>query len=299
MQDVIKRSCEPFRTLLQALPEVERRNAREIRIRAGQPVRVLGLSDTALGAQGRPFCPSEAQVAELLRAFCGQSPYAFEEQMANGYLTLPGGHRVGLCGHAVLREGKLARLSKVQGMNIRIARQVPAAGAVLSFLMNGGRVRNTLAVSPPGMGKTTLLRHLALLLSDRGFQVALVDERGELAAMQGGLPQLKVGARTDVMEGCPKAQAIPLLIRAMAPDVLVTDEIGGQGDCVALEEAARCGVAVIASAHGSSIQDLYLRPKLREILEQGVFERFVVLGQSPGHVCGVYDGEGRLCRCAC
>lgn len=138
MQDVIKRSCEPFRALLQALPEVERRNAREIRIRAGQPVRVLGLSDTALGAQGRPFCPSEAQVAELLRAFCGQSPYAFEEQMANGYLTLPGGHRVGLCGHAVLREGKLARLSKVQGMNIRIARQVPAAGAVLSFLMNGG-----------------------------------------------------------------------------------------------------------------------------------------------------------------
>ena len=97
MQDVIKRSCEPFRALLQALPEVERRNAREIRIRAGQPVRVLGLSDTALGAQGRPFCPSEAQVAELLRAFCGQSPYAFEEQMANGYLTLPGGHRVGLC----------------------------------------------------------------------------------------------------------------------------------------------------------------------------------------------------------
>lgn len=125
-----------------------------------------------------------------------------------GYLTLPGGHRWGFAAMPFCGRGS-ARLSKVQGMNHSHRQTGAGGGAVLSFLMNGGRVRNTLVVSPPGMGKTTLLRHLALLLSDRGFQVALVDERGELAAMQGGLPQLKVGARTDVMEGCPKAQAIP------------------------------------------------------------------------------------------
>ncbi len=298
MQDVIRRSSEPFRTLLQALPEMEKRNAREIRIRAGQPVRVLGLRDTALPPGDKPFCPTDRQIEELLYAFCGQSPYAFETQIADGYLTLPGGHRVGLCGRAVLREGKLARLSGVQGMNIRIAHQRPAAGAVLPFLLKDGRTLNTLVISPPGLGKTTLLRHLAMELSDKGFQVALVDERGELAAMQGGTPQLKVGERTDVMEGCPKAQAIPLLVRAMGPDVIVTDEIGGPGDCEALEEAARCGVAVIASAHAESLQELKKRARLQPLVEGGAFRRFVVLGESPGHVLGIYDGEGRLCRCA-
>ncbi len=296
MQSVIKCCCEPFRSHLAALPERVRCAAREVRIRAGQPLRVRGPYDAIPGGD-RPFCPTTAQLMQLLDGFCGHSPYAYEAQMAQGYLTLPGGHRVGLCGRAVLREGKIARLAEIQAMNIRIARQVSIGEEAADFLFDGRRAKSTLVISPPGMGKTTLLRQVAKRFGDSGLQVALVDERGELAAMHGGQPQLGIGACTDVLEGCPKTEAIPLLLRSMAPDVLITDEIGGAADLYMLMEAARCGVCVLASAHAKSLEELWRRPQLRVLKECGVFERYVLLGITPGHVLGVYDREGKLCRC--
>ena len=156
-------------------------------------------------------------------------------------------------------------------------------------------LRSALIVSPPGMGKTTLLRDLARQLSASGRSVALADERRELAACHRGVPTLDVGPRTDVMDGGPKAEAIGRMIRSMAPDVIVADEIGGEGEARALADAARCGTAIVASAHGGGIGEVLNRPGLREVLTFGVVERIMLLGPTPGAVRGAWrrePGEG-------
>ncbi|MDR3085380.1 MAG: stage III sporulation protein AA [Christensenellaceae bacterium] len=286
--------CEPFKKKLLALPREAFAELRELRIRVGQQPLLLGAGERVLSG----FRPTRAEMEQLFLHFCGNSPYAYEEQIAAGYLTLPGGHRVGLCGHAVLRQGSLQRLDGIQGMNLRVARDVEPEKRLLKAVTRAGSALNTLVISSPGLGKTTLLRGLARLLSESGLQVGVVDERGELAAMERGVPQMDLGARADVMDFCPKSQAIPLLVRAMAPQVIVTDELGGADDLSALNEASRCGVAVIASAHGRDLGDIRARPTLGEIERRFPFERYIVLAGAPGRVQGVYDREGRACSYA-
>lgn len=280
------------RVLQEASPSL-RAELRELRIRLDRPlVGVVANAAVYIHPSGRP-CPDpreayrvgEDDVHSFLTAITRSSVYAHERELREGFITLRGGHRVGLTGQAIMDGSQLRTLRHVSGFNVRIARQVRGAAAPLlpHLVLPSGRIAHTLLVSPPGCGKTTVLRDLTRLLSESraaplhpqqprhprpgeggassgpGWQVTVVDERSELAAVWEGRPQLDVGPNTDVLDGMPKALAIPLALRALAPEVVVTDEIGGAEDLAALAELQRCGVSVVATAHGDALQPVLER----------------------------------------
>lgn len=261
------------------LPE----NLTELRVRAGRPVEIVSLSGDTLCKEA---VPAEL-VARTAQALAGHSLYAREEELKEGFFTIEGGCRVGVCGRMTAADGRVAALTHVGSVNVRVARPVPGvADRVMSALYQEGRPLSALVISPPGLGKTTLLRDIARQLSDgtdfgSGVAVALADERGELAGCRLGIPTLEVGVRTDVMDGCPKRLSIPLLVRAMSPSVLVTDELGHPGDAQAVLDAMRCGVRVVASAHARDEAEAETR--LGADLT-GAFDRIIVLGGAVGQV---------------
>ncbi len=260
-----------------SLPEQDQARTEELRLRAGWPM--TALIDGAERPLGGPPVAVE-ELERLVEIASGASLHTVLDQVRRGYLTFEGGHRIGLCGTAVLREGEIHSLRAVSSADLRIARQVRgAAGPVLDRLCPGGRLADTLILAPPGLGKTTLLRDLIRSVSEGEgcvpLRVSLADERGEVAAMYNGRPQLEVGRRTDVAEGCPKAQGLMLLLRAMNPQVLAVDEITAPEDVKALITAAGCGVTLLATAHGEGRAGLERRPLYRPLLEEGLF-RFLV-----------------------
>jgi stage III sporulation protein AA len=205
------------------------------------------------------------------------SLYALEEELKNGYITIPGGHRLGFCGRAVLENGQLRTIKDIRFMNLRIARQIQHGVAeLLPWLKFNGRWLSLLIISPPMGGKTTLLRELVRLAS-QDVNVSLVDERSELAGSYLGQPQFDVGPSTDVLDGCPKAQGMMLMIRSMAPQVLAVDEIGHSQDLEALHHALACGIVVFATIHGLDQRELQKRPGLQALIAQGLFQRILVL----------------------
>ena len=259
------------------LPREDQCRAEEFRLRAGRPMSVvLPEGERVLGRA--PVHTRELE--QLVEIASRASLHAVLDQVRRGYLTMAGGHRVGLCGTVSLREGEIHSLSRYSSADVRIARQVKgAADPVRDALCPGGRLTSTLILAPPGMGKTTLLRDLIRQVSDgvgcRPLRVSLADERGEVAALYGGVPQLEVGGRTDVVEGCPKAQGLMLLLRAMNPQVLAADEITAPEDVAALRTAAGCGVTLLATAHGESRADLERRSLYRPLLEEHIVQRLV------------------------
>lgn len=279
----------------------------EIRVREGRPIQlVFAGSDGFLAPGGSlthdPLQALRASHDDLMRTFqlmARGSVYAWEDEVRGGFLTLQGGHRVGLAGRAVTEAGQIRTLKQVTSLNIRIAREVPgAASALLPRLVRGGRLLSTLLISPPQAGKTTILRDLVRQVSHgvpalglKGVKVGLVDERSEVAGCLGGVPQRDVGPRTDVLDACPKAEGLRLLIRSMSPSVVAVDEIGRPEDGTAVMEALHAGVRVLATAHGYDLADIGRRPALAELIRAGAFERAVILGRSrgPGTVERVVD----------
>ncbi len=286
----------------------------EIRLRRARPLSMVTDSgDVWLSPQGLPTRePSTAYIVtaedtrKTLSLVCQGSVYALEEEFRSGYVTIPGGHRVGLAGRALLDGGRIRTITHVAGLNFRLSREVRGISrpVALKVLGPAGRPRSTLIISPPACGKTTLLRDLVRLMSDgfvrsggtrSGFRVGLVDERSEIAACYEGVPQRDVGVRTDVLDACPKAEGIILLLRAMSPEIIAVDEVGRPEDAAALREAAAAGVAVFATAHGTSPGELAGRPMLRELLRSDLFEVFVTLSRrrGPGTVEAIGETGGR------
>ena len=210
---------------------------------------------------------------EIVSAATNRSCYSAEASLREGYVTLPGGHRIGLCGTAALRESRIQSLRELSSVSIRIARQVSCAPPELLRRLDA----STLILGPPGSGKTTLLRECVRSLSDGGSRVGLVDERGELAACRLGIPQMDVGAQTDVLTGCGKSEGIYLLLRAMNPQWIAVDEITAPEDIRAMEEASYCGVRFLATAHAFSPDELLRRPLYRRLRELELFQRLLIL----------------------
>lgn len=204
------------------------------------------------------------------------------ERMRSGFVTVSGGHRIGLCGLAAAEEGKNMGFRQLSSLNLRIAREIRGeAVEIVPKLMEGGTLQNTLIVAPPGAGKTTLLRDMIRCVSDGDSvpaqRVGVADERGEIGALWDGTPQMELGRRTDILEGIPKAEGLLMLLRGMNPQVLAVDEITDPTDVEAIVQAAGCGVALLATAHGTSIKGMELRPVYRELFRQNIFRRVVLI----------------------
>lgn len=242
----------------------------ELRLGGGRPLR-LRYSD-----RERELWPSVSaeEVEQALHRACRHSTYAYTDTIRRGYVTVAGGHRIGICGFGVTEGRSVQTLTSVSSLNIRVARQVMGCAGYLLPRLN----QSTLLLGPPGSGKTTLLRDAVRLLSDKRKQyVGLADERGELSAVTEGKLQLSVGGRTDVLVNVPKAEAVMMLLRTMNPDWIALDEITAPEDIDALERAVYCGVKLLATAHGDTMEDLHRRPLYRKLMATGVFRQVAVL----------------------
>lgn len=284
----------------------------EIRLRKDRPL-FLGFHDfesmvnsrgEMVTSQCQAYHVTDDDIVRTIHLISQSSFYALEEEMRNGYITLPGGHRVGFVGQAVLDSGKVKTIKYISSLNIRLARQVfGCATKLMPLLYNYSMAKpyNTLIVSPPRCGKTTLLRDIIRQFSsgfscqerEIRFNVGLVDERSEIAGCYLGIPQNDLGPTTDVLDGCPKAEGMIMLVRSMAPQIVATDEIGREEDVKAIEEMLNCGVSVITTAHGSSLDDLKNRPILKQLIQSNIFERYVFLSRTlgPGTIEMVLDGK--------
>jgi len=275
----------------------------EIRLRADKPMILrIGGQDffvgTGLAAAGEGgFCPAAEDIRETMERISRYSFYAFEAELSMGYITLPGGHRVGVSGQVVIENGAVRAWRYINGINIRVAHSVlGCADDVLPHIFNSDGLRHTMIISPPAFGKTTLLRDIVRQISNgfrdfNGLTVGLADERSEIAGCFRGVAQNDVGIRTDVLDGCPKALAIIMLLRGMSPDVIAVDELGGEQDARAVDAVLNAGVKLLCTAHGRDVADAMANPSLSAVLNRGIFERFVVLDK-PGQVAGIFNGGG-------
>ena len=280
------------RRVREKLAEQDLSHVQEIRLRCGQVV-LLKMGDGQIQMVSERLSASDLrETVSLLSAY---SLYAFEEELRQGYLTIEGGHRVGFCGKAVMEAGEIRTLKQINALNIRIAReQIGWAEQFLPYLMDGEKFLHTLIISPPGCGKTTLLRDIIRCLSEKMMTVGVVDERGEIAPLRDGMPQMEIGPCTDVLEGCPKAKGMVLLLRSMSPDIIAVDELGRKEDAEAVQEVLRCGVKLIATAHGYDFSDIENR--LFSLVREKVFERYVFLSNrsGTGTLEAILDRDGNM-----
>lgn len=262
----------------------------EIRLRINRPVRIVGegrmYSLTAEGElkknpENALICHRE-ELSRCLELMSDYSLYAFNEEIKNGFITLPGGHRVGICGQAVCDKGEVKHIKNISSMNFRLAGQcIGIADELIKHLLRNNGIYSTLILSPAGCGKTTLLRDIVRCISDRGITVSVIDERSEIAACYKGVPQNDVGDCTDVMDMVPKSKGIMMVLRAMSPRVIAADEINQNEDIGAIRSARSCGAALLCTMH--SDEDCFEQG----IISEGIFERYIQLGND--RRCRVYD----------
>lgn len=286
---------------------MEQAHIQEIRLRIDKPVvlhrkgREVFLTDQGefTDSHLRAHFASKEELEELLEHICHYSPYAFEEELRRGFITVAGGHRIGVAGQAVLEaDGAVRNLKNISFLNIRVAHQVKgAADEILPVMYRGGSLQSALIISPPGCGKTTLLRDLVRQVSDGnpwagGMTVGVVDERSELAGSFLGRPQNDIGMRTDVLDGCPKEKGMLLLLRSMSPQVIAIDELGSEGELSALRQAAACGCRILATVHGEDRRDVERRFGLDRDFWERMFDVFLLLGKVKGR-CVIRQIHGR------
>lgn len=282
----------------------------EIRLRAEKPLLICqGGREAFLSEEGKllteqegAYRVSQREIRETMELVGKYSLYAYEDELRQGYLTLQGGHRLGVSGKVVLEGDKVKSIRLISCLNLRLSHEIIGCGdKVLPFLYDEAGLKHTLLISPPRCGKTTLLRDLIRQISDGsrerpGHTVGVVDERSEICGCYQGVPSNDVGLRTDVMDACPKAEGMMMMVRSMAPQVLAVDEIGREEDIRAMETALFCGCRLLATVHGSSLEDIRSKPLLNRLVTEEIFERYVILdhGARAGTIKQILDERGRV-----
>ncbi|UJL44819.1 stage III sporulation protein AA [Virgibacillus sp. NKC19-16] len=297
MEEILKLFPAEMRQAINAKITDKWQSLQEIRFRLHHPVELIFDRGTEWVAETRPTKQDSIFIVNQLSEF---SLYRMEDELREGYITIEGGHRVGLAGKVNTINGNVKAIQYITFFNIRIAKEEIGAALPVIPYMHHKTYLNTLFVGPPQTGKTTLIRDVARLIAT-GWRnispqkVGVIDERSEIGACIKGVPQHDLGLRTDVMDACPKAEGMMMMIRSMSPDVLVIDEIGSRKDVEALMEAINAGVIVICTIHGDTLEDLKKRPSLQPLFEQKVFSRIVLLEKHnhPGHIRQIYNKEGK------
>ena len=299
LKEVVKYLDPVLVQIINKIPNDIKERVEEIRIRSGKPLMVcLDGTDYIINKDGsislnnfNPYISTSLNVSKSFQILSNYSVYAIEEELKNGFLTIKGGHRVGVSGKVVYGKNGLETIKDISSLNVRIARaKIGVSDDIMKYIIkNPNTIYHTLIVSPPQCGKTTLLRDIIRNLSNgmtnykfRGLKIGLVDERSEIASLYNGQPQNNIGIRTDVLDGCKKYDGMILLIRSMSPHVIATDELGDEKDINAIHEAIKAGVKVIATVHGEGIDDLNSKPNLKEIIKEKIFERIFILDNSKG-----------------
>lgn len=279
----------------------------EVRLRIGKPLIIV--SDNVEFVLHKII--EKEELMEILEYVSNYSLHAFENELKQGFITIEGGHRVGVTGQVLIENGEVKNIKHISSMNIRISHEIlNCANVILPYITRNKQICNTLIISPPRCGKTTLLRDLVRQISDgsrwvKACTVGVVDERSELGGCYLGVPQNQLGIRTDVLDNCPKSKGMLMLIRSMSPQVIAVDELGSLEDIHALEYAMHCGCRMVATVHAASMEELRAKPLFEQMVKERRFERYVVLGNQHriGEINGIYDDrgsllfeEGSLCR---
>ena len=242
---------------------------------------------------------SKREFLKIVEAMSRGSLYAMQHNLANGFFTLEGGHRVGVCGKVTAEDGKIMHMSDISSLCIRISKEIKGVSdKIMPYIEDKEKISNTLIISPPGAGKTTVLRDIARNLGNRK-KVCIVDERSEIADCRSGVAQNDVGKFTSVLDSAPKAEGMRMLLRTMAPDVIITDETGSESEEAAIESIINCGVKIITTAHGYSEKDVRKKKCFSALWEGGVFECVIILSsrKGPGTVEKIIKG-GQVIRYA-
>lgn len=277
----------------------------EIRLRAGQPLIVLidneewflDCNGKIINSEENSYVVTVNEIRETMEYISNYSMYAYEEEIRQGYITVAGGHRIGICGKAVIENNSIKTLRYISFINIRIAHEIEkCSDKIIKKIYKDRRsIYNTLIISPPGSGKTTLLRDMVRNISNgfiykenqngeesikyKGMNVGVADERSEIAACYLGIPQNNIGIRTDVIDGVPKALGIMMLIRTMSPKVIAVDEIGSLDDINAIRQGINCGCSFICTVHGENLDDVISKPVFKDMINENIFKRYIVINK--------------------
>ncbi len=288
----------------------------EIRLRINAPLLIIYSNQESFISEEAKLVnnPSKAivitrnEIRETMEYISNYSLYAFEEEIKQGFITINGGHRIGIAGKIIIEEDAIKGMKHISFINVRLAHQVKGcADRVLPYLINqqSKGIYHTLIISPPRCGKTTLLRDVIRQLSDgsdlmAGMSIGVVDERSEIGACYMGTPQNELGIRTDILDCCPKAKGMLMLIRSMSPQVIAVDELGSKEELEAIDYVIGCGCKLIATVHGSSLEDIKNKPTLGELIEKRLFERYIILSnvRGIGHVEEIYDMQWKRLYCS-
>ena len=306
--EILKVLSLKLRNIVQRL-RVDFRRMQEIRIRAGAPFMVVYDGAEYFVEEdgkmtrwvGNPYCICQEDIKETMEFISNYSMYAFEEELRQGFITIQGGHRVGVAGKTILEQGRIKNIRCISFINIRLAHEIiGCADGVMPYIRQGDSIYHTLIISPPRCGKTTLLRDMIRQLSNggqgrKGLNVGVVDERSELGACYQGRPQNDMGYQTDILDCCPKKEGMMLLVRSMSPKVIAVDEIGFREDVEALEYVMSCGIRILATVHGRNMEEIQGKPVLGNLVREKLFQRYILLSPGTvGQIEAIFDERGSL-----
>ena len=295
--------------LREKIKTIQEENIEEIRLRVNKPLIINGNQKDYFYNESnkkldinmdKAYIVTKEDLDQTFQIICKYSIHSFMDDIKKGFVTLRGGHRVGIVGKAIVENGSIENIKHISSLNIRISREVKnCSDKVMNHIIKSStKINNTIIISPPQCGKTTLLRDIVRNLSSgseqfnfKGVNVALIDERNEIAGSYLGMPQMDVGIRTDIIETCPKDVGIMMVLRSMSPNVIVTDEIGTEKDIKSLYTALNGGVGLITTVHGDSMEDIRNRKELNSLLDEELFKKVILLSakKGPGTVEKIYD----------